>query len=560
MSNIIRKVFGTALRFLKSKPFAAAIPAAILGVAAATAVTAIVVKHYKSGAPQRYFALSASSSASDNTSDLSSKTDEIPVVAPPVEQPVNKNVSYKGKNIKVPKVEVAKANSQEDNKNGKYTKEKASKVPMASGITISECKGPKNYTYGIDVSSHNGSIDWAAVKQSGVQFAMIRCGYRGWLTGKIVMDACFEYNIQNAYSNGIPVGVYFYSTATNETEAIQEAAYVVELIKTQADKGIRISYPIAYDFEEFYNTDDRSRAKALSKAQISSDAAAFLDYIKSSGYSPLFYAGKSPIKNNFEQYLTSKYNVWLANYANATEYEGKFFMWQFTSSGQVDGIGGRVDLNVRGFENNDNLLKFSICNTPRAVAYKAPSASSETVLTLSTNEMYLYRNTYNANFKELKIDGQYCYVSTSCLSAPFAAPTNQYTTGAAEEIYKYPVADNSYKTGGAVPAGTALDVRGIWGTVWAEIKYGGSICYIKADKLITGAALPSEIIPSVDTSSNSSGSSLNSDASTNSSDTDSGGSEQSDGSDNSTSTDSSSNNSDSKNDYSSDNSSINNVP
>lgn len=481
-------MFSAVYRFFKSKPVFFAIPAAIVGVVAASAVTAIIVKHFESGAPEKYFS-SYSFNSSVFTEASEPEPQEIVEVntVPAVIQPVQKQVAYKGKKINVPKVEVAKADSKEDNKNGSYVAEKPQNVASKTAtINISACKGNPDYIYGIDVSSHNGSIDWAAVKKSGVQFAMIRCGYRGYLTGKIVMDATFEYNILNAYKNGIPVGIYFYSTAVNETEAVEEAAYVTELIKKNSQHGIKVSYPVAYDFEEFYNNDERSRAKTLSKSQISSNAAAFLDYIKTSGYTPMFYAGKNPMKDNFEAFLASRYNFWLANYANATEYAGRFFMWQFTSSGEVGGVQGRVDMNVCGFENSDNNPRFSICAKEGAVGYKKPDSSDEAVLNLKSGEAYLYRNTYSSNFKEVKVDGKYAYVPSSCLVSPFETPENEYTTAFAEYIYRYPIDDSSYKTNSTITSGVLLDVTGIWEDKWAEVKYAGKVCYIKADRLIIG--------------------------------------------------------------------------
>ncbi|MBO4693265.1 MAG: hypothetical protein J5659_02580 [Clostridia bacterium] len=341
-----------------------------------------------------------------------------------------------------------------------------------------------NYRYGIDVSKHNGSIDWAAVKQSGVQFAMIRCGYRGWLTGNIVTDERFDYNILNAYNNGIAVGVYFYSTAVNESEAVEEAAWVASVLQSKAASGISITYPVAYDFEEFYNTDNRSRAKNLSKDQISKNAAAFLNYIGACGYTPLFYAGKNPIRNNFESYLSTDYSLWLANYARATEYEGKFFMWQFTSSGQVNGISGRVDLDVCGFENSDNLLRFSLCNTQGAPGYSSTDFSAAPAIYLNLNEVYFYRNTYDGKMKELKIGGKYYYVPANVLTAPFTEASGVYITHIAEEIYNRPIDSDAYKTGIIIPAKSQLVSRSIW-TNWMEIKYGDSIYYIKTDNLIT---------------------------------------------------------------------------
>lgn len=501
--------------FIKLKPIVAVIPAISLGTAAAIAVTVLAVNHFKNSEGSGYYFPSMSSYVSsapdtlNQTSDIQEVSSVVSVAASVI-QPIKKKVAYKGKDINVAAVEVAKPDSVEDSENGSYVKETPEQgAPVTPVIPTTFFGGSKasteRYTYGIDVSSHNKAIDWAAVKASNVKFAMIRCGYRGYLTGKIVMDSSFEYNIENAYKNGISVGVYFYSTATNELEAMEEAAYVVELVKAKAQIGIKLSYPIAYDFEEFYNTDDRSRAKFLSKSQISSDASAFLEYIKSSGYNPMFYAGKNPMKNNFESYLASKYNFWLANYANATEYAGKFFMWQFTSSGSINGIAGRVDFNVQGFRNNDNLPRFSICQKSGVAGYKSPTLSSEQVLTLTANEIYPYRNTYTDEFKEIKVGKVYCYVQTADLFAPFETTKQKYKTNTAEQTYKYPIADNSYKTGNLIPAGTELEVRGVWGNSWIEVKYGGNVCYVMVNNLANiGDVSPADTPNNTNSSSSSS--------------------------------------------------------
>ncbi|MBR6902710.1 MAG: glycoside hydrolase family 25 protein [Clostridia bacterium] len=471
----IKVFFSTLWRFVKTNPAVAISSASVLGVVAATAVTVITVNYLKSK--------DVSANAQSITSSINFESvvpEELPSEpeVPPAEpQPVEKQVTYKGKQINVVKAEVAKKDSKEDAENGSYKTED----PPAP---VKEYKKPQNaYFGGIDVSSHNGAIDWAKVRASGVEFAMIRCGYRGYLTGKIVTDATFNYNIENAYKNGIDVGIYFYSTATNEQEALEEAAYVVERIKEVANKGVRLTYPVAYDFEEFYNTDTRSRAKGLEAAQISANTTAFLDYIKAQGYTPMLYAGKNPIKKYWVSGMAAKYNFWLAHYTEATEYDGKFFMWQYTSGGSVDGISGRVDLDVCGFETGDNLPQFLICKNDGVSAYSKPEDGSEVLLTLEKSTIYLCRNTFTGRYKEIKISDKYYYVLASeLIKIPFEKSEDEYKTADEAVLYSKPF-DDTYKTDITLKADVSVTVTGIWNDKWAEIEYDKKIYYIKADKL-----------------------------------------------------------------------------
>lgn len=471
----IRVFFNTLWRFIKTNPLAAIVPASVLGAVAATAVTVITVNHLKSiDIP----ANAQSITSSFNTqSVVSEEVPSEPEIPPPEPQPVEKQVTYKGKQINVIKPEVAKTDSKEDAENGSYKTEE----PVAP---VKEYKKPQNaYFGGIDVSSHNGAIDWAKVKASGVEFAMIRCGYRGYLTGKIVTDATFNYNIENAYKNGIDVGVYFYSTATNEQEALEEAAYVIERIKEVAAKGVRLTYPVAYDFEEFYNKDTRSRAKGLEAAQISANTTAFLDFIKAQGYTPMLYASKNSIKEHWAPGMAAKYNFWLAHYTEATEYDGKFFMWQYTSGGSVDGIPGRVDLDVCGFETGDNLPQFLVCKKEGVSAYSKPEDGSEVLLTLEKDTIYLCRNTFTGRYKEIKISDKYYYVLASELTKiPFEKSEEEYKTADETVLYSKPF-DDTYKTDIIIKADVAVTVTGIWTDKWAEIEYDKRIYYIKTDKL-----------------------------------------------------------------------------
>lgn len=213
----------------------------------------------------------------------------------------------------------------------------------AEKLDASELEGisKKAKAAGIDVSVWQGEIDWAKVAAAGIDFAMIRCGYREYGTqGAIKADKKFEYNIANAIKNGIKVGVYFYSTAVNEEEAIEEAAWVVNAVK-----GYNITYPIAYDFEEFFNSDN-SRAKSLSKAQRTRNTIAFLDYVKQNGYKPMLYASASAVRKYWDYSEIKDYDYWLAHYTRKTNYSGPYTIWQCTSNGRVDGINGRVDFDL----------------------------------------------------------------------------------------------------------------------------------------------------------------------------------------------------------------------
>lgn len=249
------------------------------------------------------------------------------------ENVVVKEVTHKGKTVKVPKAEVAAANSKEDSQVKKTGGESTS---AEEAVNKFENDGQ---SVGIDVSAHQGRIDWAQVKASGIEFAMIRCGFRGYTEGKIYEDAYFKSNINGAVNNGIMVGIYFYSVAMNEEEALQEAAWVVERIKSY-----RITYPVVYDFEDF----NRGRTAGISGEQATANANTFLNYIASQGYTPMMYASKNDISNRFNK-GNLNYKFWLAHYTSETDYTGSYQMWQYTSKGSVAGINGNTDMNVAYF-------------------------------------------------------------------------------------------------------------------------------------------------------------------------------------------------------------------
>lgn len=244
-----------------------------------------------------------------------------------------KTVKYKDKEIEIPKTKVAAANSAEDSQ-----KQKTGGQSISAEQAVSQFEND-GQSVGIDVSAHQGKIDWATVKSKGIEFAMIRCGFRGNSEGQIYQDRYFKDNINGAVKNGIFVGIYFYSTAVNEDEALQEAAWVVNTIKSY-----RITYPVAYDFEDF----GKYRCSGVSGEQATNNAIAFLNYVKSAGYTPMMYANKSDITGRFNKGRLP-YKFWLAHYTQNTNYTGSYQMWQYTSNGSVGGISGRVDMNIAYF-------------------------------------------------------------------------------------------------------------------------------------------------------------------------------------------------------------------
>ena len=198
----------------------------------------------------------------------------------------------------------------------------------------------KNAKLGIDVSKHQGDIDWSKVKKSGVNFAMIRCAYRGYTEGNINEDIKFINNVRGAYKNGIDIGLYFYSSAINQVEATEEANYVLNLINKY---GIRnyISYPIVIDVEDFEGT----RNYTLSVQERTNIVKAFCNTIKNAGFKPMLYSYTYFLEQKLYMNQLTSFDTWIADYYGNTWYSRPYSIWQFTDKGQIDGISVPVDLN-----------------------------------------------------------------------------------------------------------------------------------------------------------------------------------------------------------------------
>lgn len=190
---------------------------------------------------------------------------------------------------------------------------------------------------GIDVSKWNGSIDWNAVKNSGVSYVIIRCGYRGSSTGALIEDPKFKSNIKGAKAAGLKVGVYFFSQATNEVEAVEEASMAVNLVS-----GYGLNYPIFLDVEA-----SGGRGDAISKETRTAVCKAFCATVQNSGYSAGIYANKTWLTEKINTGSLTGYKIWLAQYASVPTYKvTRYDMWQYSSKGKVSGISGDVDMNI----------------------------------------------------------------------------------------------------------------------------------------------------------------------------------------------------------------------
>ena len=193
-------------------------------------------------------------------------------------------------------------------------------------------------TMGIDVSKHNGSIDWNAVKNSGVSFAIIRCGYRGSATGVLVEDPMFRSNIKGAKAAGIKVGVYFFCQAVNEVEAVEEASMAVSLVS-----GYGLDMPIFLDVESAGGRGDK-----ISRETRTAVCRAFCQTVQNSGYSAGIYANKTWFNEKINTASLTNYKIWLAQYASTPTYtKTRYDIWQYSSKGRINGIKGDVDLDIR---------------------------------------------------------------------------------------------------------------------------------------------------------------------------------------------------------------------
>ena len=203
---------------------------------------------------------------------------------------------------------------------------------------------------GIDVSKHQGVIDWAKVANDGIKFTIVRVGYRGLTSGKLSEDPYFKRNIEGAIANGIDVGAYIYCTSINEEEAVEEANYLLKRIKPY-----NLTMPVCFDYEGFSNKENRNYG--MTKEKITANCIAFQNVMKANGYTCLLYGSRAYLPKKFDLDELDDY-LWVARYAGKNSvlddekyfphiagYDDRIAIWQYANNGTVAGINGKVDMN-----------------------------------------------------------------------------------------------------------------------------------------------------------------------------------------------------------------------
>lgn len=203
--------------------------------------------------------------------------------------------------------------------------------------------GEKARALGIDVSFYDGAIDWNAVKAQGIEFAIIRVGGRGWTSGAIYDDSRTQEYLRGARAAGVKIGVYFYSTAINPREAVEEANMTLRVLG-----GIPLEYPIFIDME-FSGEYPKGRSDQLSPSERADIVIAFCETVQNSGYRAGVYASQNYLKAYIDYHSVDQYTVWLASYTannKLPKFYERYDIWQFTDRGRVKGIRSDVDMNA----------------------------------------------------------------------------------------------------------------------------------------------------------------------------------------------------------------------
>ncbi|MDE6951102.1 MAG: glycoside hydrolase family 25 protein [Lachnospiraceae bacterium] len=208
-----------------------------------------------------------------------------------------------------------------------------------SGFVTYQAEGETLTKKGIDVSKYQGEIDWAAVKNDGVDYAIIRVGIRGYSEGGILEDEFFRQNIEGATANGIPVGVYFFTQALNEEEALEEANFVIEMLQ-----GYELTYPVYLDIEDVKK--ESCRTNVLTVTERTNNAKVFLEAVKEAGYQPAIYGNMKTFLLMLDLSALEQYDKWFAGYTLPIYYPYEYKMLQYSEKGQVAGINGQVDVNI----------------------------------------------------------------------------------------------------------------------------------------------------------------------------------------------------------------------
>lgn len=350
----------------------------------------------------------------------------------------------------------------EDPQSASMSSEQGTEVDVSALLSSGSVAETNQVTIGIDVARYQGTIDWSQVAASGIDFVMVRVGYRADASREICADTNAKYNMQEAQKNGIKVGVYFFSTATTTDEARAEADWVADYISKY-----QITYPVAYDCEGF--DQPNSAQYHLTNAERTDIAIAFLQEIYSRGYTPMFYASMGELSGNAKwdtSRIENTYRIWVSQYPTApypetakSSYGGTHAMWQYTNRGTVAGIARPVDVNVAyfGYEGTavaidpeapeeahadaEALMNFTEVN--ETVTAKdstnlrnipSQGADSTIVYTLRNGETATRTGVSSSGWSRLTYDGQTVYAVSSYLTADLQYQTPQEGAGSGDGL------------------------------------------------------------------------------------------------------------------------------
>lgn len=375
--------------------------------------------------------------------------------------------------------------------------------------------------FGIDVAKYQGTIDWEKVSQSRVDFAMIRLGFRGMSDGVIKEDSNARYNLQEGQKVGLPLGAYFFSTATSEEEAEEEAQWAADMLAKYS-----ITYPVVYDCEGFLDPD--SRQYAMTNEERTDAALAFLQKIEKLGYEGMFYGSRNQLEKYWEiERIEKDYKIWVAQYplapypdTPASSYDREHHMWQYTDNGKVDGIDQNVDLNIAYFVYDgiepakdpvpaeevgpdvEALMNFKEMNvqvTAKEVVNlrRLPSSDnedSEVIGQLTSGDVATCLALSNSGWARLSYKGMTCYAVAQYLmemdgtgigeepeggiNTKFTEVNEQVTAKDTVNLRSLPsVEREDSQVIGQLKNGEVITRTGISDNGWSRLDYNGTICY-----------------------------------------------------------------------------------
>ena len=261
-----------------------------------------------------------------------------------------------------------------------------------TGITYTHNSKFKNkeLVYGMDVSQHNGKINFKKAKRDGIEFVFIRVGYTGYTKSSfsLNLDKKYKTYIKDATKAGLKVGVYWYSQSTKVSEAKKEAKALLKAIK-----GYSITMPVVFDYEFADTKKGRLDSAKLSKTNMTANALAFLNTVSNAGYDACIYASENFLEEHlYANLISSNFKVWLANYSSKTNYKGDYEFWQHTAKGRVSGMRGNVDINFWYKGENSTYLGTQVytgapieCGVYAAIDGKALVENVDYTLTYSNN-------------------------------------------------------------------------------------------------------------------------------------------------------------------------------